>query len=115
MQQKNDTSFHEGRAISHGANKELLDLSTPVDESTEKELLLVDAKTSTAPCKSISLRDKLNLAVLAILGCCIPLIWALNGCMSADKVQGDEISSETFDLVKYAVPAPSVSASLQLF
>jgi hypothetical protein len=111
MQQKNDTIFYEGRAISHGANREFLDVSTPADESTEKELLLVDAESSTAPRKSMSLSDKLKLAVLAILGCCIPLIWALNSCMSTDNVQGDEISSATFDLVKYAVPAPSASAS----
>jgi hypothetical protein len=111
MQQKNDTIFYEGRAISHGANREFLDISTPAGESTEKELLLVDTETSTAPRKSVSLSDKLKLAVLAILGCCIPLIWALNGCMSAGNVQGDEISSANFDLVKDAVPAPSAPAS----
>jgi hypothetical protein len=111
VQQKNDTIFYEGRAISHGVNRELLDVSTPADESTENELLLIDAETSTAPHKSMPLSDKLKLAVLAILGCCIPLIWALNGCMSADNVQGDEISSTTFDLVKYTAPAPSASAS----
>jgi hypothetical protein len=111
FQQKNDTIFYEGRATSHGVNRELLDVSTPADESTENELLLIDAETSTAPHKSMPLSDKLKLAVLAILGCCIPLIWALNGCMSADNVQGDEISSTTFDLVKYTAPAPSASAS----
>jgi hypothetical protein len=113
MQQKNDTIFYERHAISHGANREFLDISNPVDGSTEKKmlLLLVDAETSAAPRKSMPLSDKLKLAVLAILGCCILLTWALNGCMSADNAQKDEISSPSFDLVKYAVPAPSASAS----
>jgi hypothetical protein len=111
MQQKNDTVSYEGHAISYGANREFQDVSTPVDESAQKELLLVDAEASTAPRKCMSLNDKLKLTVLAILGCCIPLIWALNGCMFANNVQEDEISSAAFDLVKYAVPAPSASAS----
>ena len=78
-------------------------------------MLLVEGETPTSPRKYTSFSDKLKLAILAILGCCIPLIWVLNDCIPVDNVQGDEISAATFDLVKYSTaPSASVSASAVL-
>jgi hypothetical protein len=56
-------------------------------------------------------KDKLKLAVLTILGCCIPLIWVLNDCIPTDNAQGNKVSSTNFDLVKYTVPTPSSASA----